>query len=469
MSSKPFKIKRKALHRSLGLSLAGLRVGGALALDSALGKLKATNRENGSAFAQREAERFVKQLGRLKGSYVKIGQMLALLGEHFLPPVLTNALHSLEANTQPLAWSEIEADVRNSLGDRYIELDIDPVAIAAASLAQVHRATIIKTGEEICLKIQYPGLAEIIDADFDAVVRMLVLAKWIKKTKDLDAWLEFMRQQLHYEIDYVREAEMTLKMQKLTADSNAETYPCKAQPANRQQNVAFYVPKVFGGYSTGTILALEFIQGHKVNHVDILNLSQEKRNAFGISILKLFFLELFDWGVMQTDPNFGNYLLQVCEQQSGDSDKLVLLDFGSCLECDEATMQSLGQVILSGQSGNREAVAKSLYDLGWLQPEYDEDAVNRFVDFSLLMLEPLYAAEDLPKEYLNQQGKYCWGQSKLLKRVAKMAAGTTSSKHFTAPSKEFSMITRKLLGVFTFITVLNAEFNACDILEAFRE
>ena len=75
------------LSRGLGLGLAGLRAGGALAADSLLQKARG-QAAGESAFAQREAERFVTELGRLKGSYVKIGQMMALLGEHFLPSAL---------------------------------------------------------------------------------------------------------------------------------------------------------------------------------------------------------------------------------------------------------------------------------------------------------------------------------------------------------------------------------------------
>ena len=79
-----------------------------------------------------------------------------------------------------LFFDALESFVRISLGERFHELEIDPEAIAAASLAQVHLAKIRATGEWICIKVQYPGLAEVIDSDFDAVVRMLVIARWVK-------------------------------------------------------------------------------------------------------------------------------------------------------------------------------------------------------------------------------------------------------------------------------------------------
>ena len=96
-------IRRGGLARGLRLSLAGARAGGAFAVDGALKKLRGDTPDD-DALLNREAHRFARQLGELKGSYVKIGQLLALLGEHFLPAPLTKALHELEAQTEPVAW-----------------------------------------------------------------------------------------------------------------------------------------------------------------------------------------------------------------------------------------------------------------------------------------------------------------------------------------------------------------------------
>ena len=131
------QIKAKAFARNLSASLAGLRAGGAMAIDQAMHKIAGDQPDAPhSEFAQREAKRFVSELGKLKGSYVKIGQMLALFGEHFLPPVLTEALHQLEDSTQPLPWHTMEPAIRAALGPRYHELDIQKNAIAAASMAR---------------------------------------------------------------------------------------------------------------------------------------------------------------------------------------------------------------------------------------------------------------------------------------------------------------------------------------------
>ncbi len=448
MKKKTGGIRRGSFGRGMAMSLAGIRAGGAFALDGALQKLRPGETGADSAFVQREAKRFVAELGKLKGSYVKIGQMLAQLGEHFLPPALTAALHDLEAATEPLPWSELEPALRTSLGPRLDELVVEPRALAAASLSQVHRATIRASGEVICLKIQYPGLGEVIDSDFDAVVRMLLLARWIKAGRELDAWLEDMRIQLHHEIDYRREARMGDTVAALLARQSA---------TDRR----YCVPRRFERYCSDQVLALEYIDGLQVTRPEVAALSQRRRNALGRNMLELFFLELYDWGVLQTDPNFGNYLIRIGPR----SDQLVLLDFGSTLSCDESFLRYLGNAIAAGQVQDRDALIDSLTGLGCLSDASSDSARQSFSEFCLQLLEPLRPPERLPAQFLNASGEYCWGRSQLLRRAGKLAARATASRDFASPSRDFALIARKLTGVFTFIAVLDAQFNAHDLVQ----
>ncbi len=453
MSRKSSTIRQGSFGRGLAVSLAGLRAGGAFAIDGALQRLRAGAQEEeatvDSPFIRKEARRFVAELGRLKGTYVKIGQMFALLGEHFLPRALTEALHELDAATQPLPWEIIEPQLQASLGRRLCELEVEPVALAAASLAQVHRATIKATGEQICLKVQYPGLRDVIDSDFDAVVRMLLLARWVRTGRELDDWLGSMRSHLHQEIDYRHEARMGDTVTALVARDTAV-------PGGSR----YYVPQRFRRYCSDDVLALEYIDGWQVNRPEVAALSQRRRNALGRSMLELFFLELYSWGVLQTDPNFGNYLIRSGSRR----DELVLLDFGSTLSCERTFLAHLGNAIAAGQEQDREALLESLEGLGCLDDNSSAYARESFSDFCLGLLEPLRPPAELPREYLNDRGEYRWGRSQLLRRAGKRAASAAASLDFATPSRDFALIARKLTGVFTFIAVLDAEFNAHDLV-----
>jgi len=454
MAKKRNVLKSRAMPRSLSASLAGIRAGSALAVDGAV--QKALGRDPmiaDSDFARREAQRFVQELGKLKGTYVKIGQMLALFGEQFLPRVLVDALRDLSDQTEPLHWDALESFVRDSMAESYHELDIDPDAAAAASLAQVHLAKVRDKGEWICLKVQYPGLAQVIDADFDAVVRMLTVARWIKASREVDDWLESMRAHLHQEIDYLREASMTDQMARRVQGVNGKY-------------VHYHVPQLYPRYCTGSVLAMEFIEGHTVSDADVQNLSQERRDAIGQGILELFFHEVYDWGVLQTDPNFGNYLLRLEDRRKRVAkDELVLLDFGAVLECDDKFVHHLRSTIDAGQRQNRQDMIRGLVGLGCLSRQTSDEGKRLFAEFCLLLLEPLRKPEDLPKEYLNERGEYCWGRSHLIRRAGKLAATSAATRHFETPSRDFALIARKLSGLFNFIAVLDAQFNAHEMVQ----
>jgi predicted unusual protein kinase regulating ubiquinone biosynthesis (AarF/ABC1/UbiB family) len=448
MSKRPSLSRRGAFGRGLAVSVAGLRAGGAFALDSALQRLRGGSGED-SELLRREARRFVAELGRLKGTYVKIGQMFALLGEHFLPPALTEALHELESATEPLPWTEIEPALRAALGERLDELQVEEDALAAASLAQVHRATVRATGEQIVLKVQYPGLAAVIDSDFDAVVRMLLLARWVKAGRELDAWLASMRRQLHHEIDYEREGAVGDRVAALIAER---------APALAKRGIHYHVPARYSYYCADTVLALEYVEGEPVSSPAVAALPQKRRDALGRAMLELFFLELYEWDLLQTDPNFGNYLIR----RGQDHDELVLLDFGSTVYPEAAFLEHFGTAIAAGQRQDRAALVRALVGLGCLREDASDFARRTFSDFCLQLLEPLRPPGDLPREHLNRRGDYCWGRSRLMQRVGRQAAGSAATRHFATPSREFAMIARKLTGVFTFIAVLDAQFNAHD-------
>ena len=439
-------------------------MGSAMALDGARQKLVGSEQE--SNFARREAKRFASELGRLKGSYVKIGQMLAMFGEHFLPPVLAEALHDLEDKTLPLPWEELEPTVRAELGDRYELLVIDPEPLAAASLAQVHRAKIQSSGEEICLKIQYPDLARVIDADFDGVIRMLRAARWLKVGRDIDEWLEQMRGQLHNEIDYQREAAMTEMMRKTVNAHGLDRSQHLQHEAAKEVNVSpLGVPKVYPEFSSPRLLALEYCDGASVKHTAVTSLPLAARNSLSVAMLRLFFYEVFEWGLMQTDPNFGNYLIELDAKNT--TARLVLLDFGSSLELSETQRTNLKRVIKGGLDRSEQEVETGLKGLGWLSENANPEAVSLFIKFCYHLLEPLRPSHEQASEYLNGDGHYRWSDSELMMRVGKKGIANATTRHFELPAKDFSLFARKLTGVFTFIAYLRAEFCAHDVIQDF--
>ena len=443
-------IRRGGLARGLRLSLAGARASGAFAVDGALKKLRG-EAPGDDALLNREARRFARQLGELKGSYVKIGQLLALLGEHFLPTPLTQALHELENQTQPVAWSEMQSVFRAGLGTHFSKLEIEPEALAAASLAQVHRARVVSTGKSVVVKGQYPDLVALLDEDFNTVVKMLRLARWIPGSRDFDSWLATLHAQLLAEVDYPRE----LQMAQVMAEGLAQHKALQSAP------VSLRVPHFWPELCSTDVLTMEYVEGHRAASPEVAALPQSVRNALGKAMLQLFFAEVFDLGLVQTDPNFGNYLI------NDDGSELTLLDFGSVFELDETVRTALCDTIIAGLTNDETRLEQALVALGCLKPDAGESAKATFKTFIRNLLEPLQPPEVLPPEHLNAEGLYCWGHSELINRTGQQVARSLTNREFAIPSGDFAMVARKLTGVFTFIAVLKAEFNGHDIVNPY--
>lgn len=454
-SKKPLnKLKQNGLHRRLSVTVAGASSGVRLlgSRASSLFKTAEEKQQSHSLVLAQESRRFVETLGELKGAYVKIGQMMALYGHHILPTEVTDALHELEHQTTPLDWKTIEHEINTVLGDKAALLTIDPNPLAAASLAQVHRATDEQNDAQLCLKVQYPGVVNTIDGDFNVVLQMLRMGRWLKSGQDIEAWVQEIKDMLVDEVDYQREAKMTERVATLLGSDQR-----------------YVVPKIATRYSADTVLAMSYESGYEVTNTKITNLSQQRRNALAESMLEVFFKEVFEWGIMQTDPNFGNYRIRLRENTQA-QDQLVLLDFGAVRELPQPFCRALRQIIIAAHLEDREQVISGAINLGCLDPDQPVAVKESFADFCILLMEPFRTDHaHTPKFAVTAKGEYDWHGSRLLRRVGKVGAQAVLADGFTSPPKEFALIARKLTGVFTFITTLKAEFNAHNIIAAYLD
>ena len=208
---------------------------------------------------------------------------------------------------------------------------------------------------------------------------------------------------------------------------------------------------------------MEYVEGYRAAAEEVAALPQSRRNELGRLMLQLFFVEVFDLGLVQTDPNFGNYLI-------GDKGKeLTLLDFGSVTQLDESVRTALCDTIVAGLNDDDPTLEDALIRLGCLAADAGPSARHTFKAFIKGLLEPLKAPEYLPSEYLNGKGDYCWGRSELINRTGRRVARSMANRQFAMPTGDFAMVARKLTGVFTFISVLNAEFNGYDIAQPYLE
>ena len=446
-------LKTSGFERRLSIAKTSLNIGRRWAGNSVTGIFlnKEARTLRNQAFMETQANYLAAELGKLKGSVVKIGQMLALYGEHILPPEITRALQTLNDDTATLSWPKIEQTLRRTLGDKLNELEVDPVPIGTASLAQVHRATVLATGEQVVLKIQYPGVAEAIDSDLALFKGLLKVSNIVPQTRALDTWFDEIRSLLHNEVDYAVEAATTERFY-----------------GRLQDDPRYVVPKINRHYSSGRLLCMSYESGISVVSDSLKLLAPERRNAIGQAAIEIMMQEIFVWGEMQTDPNFGNYLVRVSDDPN-EIDKLVLLDFGAIRQFDNTLLTIAHGLLRAGYHHDHAAMVAAMTGYDFFDTMSDNvrsDAAKLF----LLATEPFSnpaTNPDIPSDCLDDKGRYIWANSKLHSRISSAASRAVQSFEFNLPPKEFMFISRKFIGAYTFSTVIDAHTDSNLLVKPF--
>lgn len=448
------RIKSSVFSRSLAMAKLTLSTGAKMAGHglTSVGKSSADKKENWKEFLKSQAGVFSSELGELKGSLMKAGQMLSMYGEHFLPPEANELLKSLQQDSPPLKWSAIEPILQKHLSPELLaELEIEKEALACASMGQVHRARIKSTNESICLKIQYPDVDKAIDSDLRAIKTLLNVLKLLPKDISLDPVFEEVREMLNQECDYKMEADLTEEYGKLL-----------------EKDARFIVPRVYRRYCSGKILATSFERGLRVDDSLIQNLPQERRNKLAQSYLDLYFKELFDWGIVQTDPHNGNYKIRV---NPNGQDQIVLLDFGATRKYEQSFLGPYCQMVKGSLINDKEFFLNAAKQLGFVQDSDDPRLIKVFEEFCFETVEPFIAYED-PRNNHGQiaaDGTYDWKNTDLPNRLSKKVFQIIREFTWRTPPKEILFLDRKTGGVFIFLSVLRAKIKGRDLLLPYIE
>ena len=288
------------------------------------------------------ATRVADQLANLRGAAMKLGQMVSMDAGDMLPPELTQILARLRDNAHHMPPRQLDAVLAAEWGPgwrrRFAHFQAHP--IAAASIGQVHRGR-LPDGRELAIKVQYPGVKESIDADVDNVATLLRVSGLLPRELDIRPLLDEAKRQLHEEADYRREGAMLTRYGELLAGE-----------------AGFVVPALEPSLTTERVLAMDYVAGVPIETLEDAN--QETRDAAMSRLMALVLRELFDWGLMQTDPNFANYRWQP------ETGAIVLLDFGAARGVPAGTVADYRRLLGAGLSGNRDAVREAAVAAGFM-------------------------------------------------------------------------------------------------------
>jgi predicted unusual protein kinase regulating ubiquinone biosynthesis (AarF/ABC1/UbiB family) len=451
-------LKTRPFERNLALTKMGVSAGARIAAHEFANLFRGRDARSTSdgTFYVEQARRLADELGRLKGSVMKVGQMLSLYGQYFLPPEAVEVLAGLQDDTPPVEWRSLQPTLKRALGRSLAQLEIDPEPLASASLGQVHRARRKSDGRELVLKVQYPGVADAIDSDITTLSRLIGMTRLAPRGLNLDSVYAEVKEMLHREVDYLAEIEHTKRYAQLLAG-----------------DARYVVPQVFEEYSSDQVLALSYEPGASARHASVQALSQERRNALAEAALDLFLRELFEWGMVQTDPHFGNYKVRVAKEgsdpKSGSdprgsdpADRFVLLDFGATRLFGRGFVEGYREMLRGALARDRELTLAGAEAIGAMDPTFPRGVLDAFVELCELIVEPFRGGPG--PEQRAGDGIYDWGASNLPRRVGDKMARAAITRHFRIPPREIVFLHRRLSGVFILLATLHAKWDARPLL-----
>jgi aarF domain-containing kinase len=377
------------------------------------------------------ARRLAERLSQMRGAAMKLGQLMSMDGQGVLPQPFADLLSRLrdQAHTMPaLQLAEVlEREYGEGWHRRFQRFSYAP--IAAASIGQVHRAE-THEGQVLALKVQYPGVRRSIDSDVANLALLMRVPGLVPAGLDLAPLLEHVRQQLHTETDYLAEAQALMAYRQALGDDPADA-------------LDFVVPEVHTAHSTGHILALGFLDGHPLDRLAQPDQPQALRDRVATALCRLAIRELFEMRLVQTDPNFGNYLFDPLTQRIG------LLDFGATQAVSLARVEAfcdLARALRDDDVPRIDAQARAIGFIG----EADTPAQAQGV------LDLMREAG----EVLRQRGPYDFGQSDLLARLSRLGqAQLRDAGVGSVPPEDLVFLQRKFVGTFLICTRLRARVD----------
>jgi predicted unusual protein kinase regulating ubiquinone biosynthesis (AarF/ABC1/UbiB family) len=326
----------------------------------------------------RNARRIVESSKQLRGAFMKLVQMLSMRDD-LLPAEAIDLLKTTRAGVPPMDYPMIAQQVRRELGKRpeRIFASFERVAFAAASLGQVHRAR-LRSGEEVAVKVQYPGVDATVRQDLGNVKLLLrtmqaIAGDLMRQKIDTGTVYRELEERLVEELDYRIEARNTMEFHRLYAD-----------------DPEVMVPRVFEDLSSRRVMTMTYLDGYHLS--DLMNPAAdlELRKWLAHKYYSLIWRQLLEFGVLHTDPHPGNYLVTYHPH-------IGILDFGSIRHFPEPIRRAHLQFARGIVAQDKRAIGQAMIKLGYLDRDQDPGPM---VEAVYILFEPILVDRPYgPEEY----------------------------------------------------------------------
>src|ERR1043165_3985471 len=371
-----------------------------------------------------QAEELADDLEKLGPTFIKLGQLLSTRGD-LLPPQYLEALERLQDQIEPFPYDEVERIVSSELGARISKLFLhfDTQPMAAASLAQVHRAT-MRDGRAVVVKVQRPGVREVIVEDLEALEKA---AEFIDAHTEVGKRYEFtnmladLRRSLLHELDFKREAGNLQRLRRALVEFER-----------------IVIPEPIDDYTTSRVLTMDFIEGKKITDVSPLRLMELDTQALAEEIFRAYLKQILVDGFFHADPHPGNVFLT-------EDNQAALIDLGMVAHIGGNFRDHLLRLLLAISEGRGDDAAEVAIKMGEPKPNFDKrDYVRRVVKL-------VARNADANLEHMNA--------GRIVLEIQRIAADCW----FRLPT-EFTMIAKAMMNLDRVVYVLDPMFDPNAII-----
>jgi ubiquinone biosynthesis protein len=303
------------------------------------------------------ADQLADDVEKLGPTFIKLGQLLSTRPD-IIPQAYADALTRLQDGCEPFAFSEVEQILEAELGVRLSKAfgSVDPKPLAAASIAQVHHAT-LRDGREVALKIQRPGIREQVLTDLEAlgeIAQFLEAHTEAGERYGLVLLFDEFRKSLLRELDFRQEA---LHLKRIGA--------------NLAEIPEIVIPKPIDDFSTSRVLTMEFIAGTKITELSPLTMLEIDGEHLADALFRAYLKQMLRDGIFHADPHPGNVFLV--------DGKIALIDLGMVARITSALQSSLLQLLLAISENRADDAVKTLLRMGHAREDADRVAFQRGV------------------------------------------------------------------------------------------
>jgi ubiquinone biosynthesis protein len=329
---------------------------------------------------EKNALRIKKLMLDLQGLFIKCGQLISSLS-NVLPKEFRAPLEELQDRVPPHPFSQMEQMIEQQLGQKAnaIFSHIDPNPIAAASIGQVHRASL--EGKEVIIKIQHPQIDKIVRVDLAIIKRIVKLVARFMKIKGIEHLYQQVEQMIEEELDYEQEAQ-SMQLIKQNLSSIPE----------------IYIPEVFETYSSKKVLTIEYCEGTKISNLEQLETWGLETEHLADVLVKAYFQMVLVDGFYHADPHPGNLLVNEAGQ-------IILIDFGAVASLSPQMKEGIPKLIECTIRQDAEEMVKILRKLGFIALDDNaakiaEQLIDKVQDFvqNELQLETLNVQDISPEQ-----------------------------------------------------------------------